>query len=671
MLVAAARPELLDARPTWGSGLVAQTTIPLEPLAPDAARTLASRLVESLGARSLDPSRLVDVAGGNPLFLEELAASVAEAGESEDLPVTVREAIAARIDAMPSGARDAVLSAAVIGKTFWRGVLESVATGTNVDEALHVLEARDLVRRDASSQLAGDVQYTFKHILIREVAYSTVPRAARRERHAAVARYIEDTLAGESLSTILAYHWREAGEPARAIPYLLDAAEAARRSWAQGAVIDLYTRAFELAEDEGLRRRIRLQRGLALGELWEHGAAVEELAPLVPELSGAEKLDALLGLASAYVWTERDAEAIETADEALRFARELGDEAGIAAALAAQSEGLAMRGDEGDLDTALELGDRSLELWVPDARPHLLTHILHLHANTLAWRGDYEGSLELSRRTRELAHDVHSADALLRAGGLEALALAGLGRHEEAIAIWAELLELSKEIGGSRRPVLNYSSLAYREVYDLEEARSRSEEVLELSEGMQFGMPRQFAGADLVMTEILAGDIGAAQASWPERWEAAEHATGWTTWLIAGRLLCSRAEIALEAETPEEAAGWAQRAVDVARRTRRLKYEARSLSTLGEALVRLGQHDDGLAALRSAVEIADRIVSPYARWNARAALGRIAYEVGRDDEAAAIYSEAAEIVDAFAATLAPERAATLALSPVVAEIRSA
>src|SRR5205823_10361975 len=92
MLVAAARPELLDAHPAWGSGLVAQTTIPLEPLSQEAARALATHLIASAGTESLDPARLVEVAGGNPLFLEELAASVAELGHTE-LPVTVREAI--------------------------------------------------------------------------------------------------------------------------------------------------------------------------------------------------------------------------------------------------------------------------------------------------------------------------------------------------------------------------------------------------------------------------------------------------------------------------------------------------------------------------------------------------------------------------------------------------
>jgi class 3 adenylate cyclase/tetratricopeptide (TPR) repeat protein len=670
VLVAAARPELLDAHPTWGSGLAAQTMVPLEPLGAEAAQALAARLIEAVGAGTLEPSRLVDVAGGNPLFLEELAASVAELGDSGELPVTVREAIAARIDAMPTIVRDALLSAAVIGKTFWRGVLKAVGPVEDVDDALLVLEARDLVRRDSSSQLAGDVQFTFKHMLIREVAYSTVSRATRRERHAAVARYVENMLAGESLATILAHHWREAGEPARAIPYLLDAADAARRSWAQAAVIDLYTKALELADDDALRRRIRLQRAFARVVLGDYQAAADELSALVPELSGPEKVDALSWLGLSYVWTEREADAIATAEQALTLGEELGDDSAVAAALALESEGLAMRGAEGDLDRALELGDRALERWVPGERDLELAHILHLHANTTAWRGDYERSAELSRQTSAIASDVHSAEALLRGGGLEALALAGLGRHEEAIAIWDQLFVLAEELGHNRRGLLNYSSLAYREVYDLDEARARSAESLELSAGMQFGMPKQFAGSDLIQTHLLAGDVGSALRDWEVRWEDAAHATGWTTWLIAGRLLAARAEIALEAETPEEAAEWAERAVEVAGRTRRKKYEARSLAIFGQALVRLGRRDEGLQALRSAVTIADEIFSPPARWHARAALGRTAYELGQDDEAATAYREAAELVDAFSATLAPERAATLARSPLVDEIRS-
>jgi len=670
MLVATARPELLDTQPTWGSGFLAQTTIPLEPLPPSEAEVLVGQLVARQGGTVLDPSRLVEIAEGNPLFLEELTASVAELGDRGDLPVTVREAIAARIDVLPAEARSALLSAAVIGKTFWRGALQTVGGIEGVDEALGLLEARDLVRRDPSSELSGDIQFTFKHMLIREVAYGTLPRAERRERHAAVARHIEASLAeaSETLSTILAHHWREAGEPARAIPYLLAAAEAARRSWANDAVIDLYSRALDLAEDEELRRQIRIQRGLALVELAEYPRAADELQWLLPELEGQERLDALIAYAHATVWTEQDAETLAVVEQARPLAEELGDESALAAVLAMESQGRAMRGADGDLDAALELGERALDLWVPGTRTLDLRHHLHLHADTTYWVGAYERSAELSRQTRALARDVQSAESLLRGGGLEALALAGLGRHEEAIAIWDELFEIARELGQNPRGLLNYSALAYRELYDLGEARRRSEEALELSAGETFGMPRQFAGSDLLFTHLLAGDVGAAQAEWPSCWEGAAEATGWTVWLIAGRLLCARAEIALHAEKAESAVEWAQRSLEVARRTRRRKYEARSLTLLGQALARLGRRDEALAPLRAAVEIADELVGAPARWQTRSALGEVAYGLGDDDAAATAHAAAAELVDGVARSLSPDRAARFLAAPAVQEM---
>ena len=670
MLVAAARPELLDSHPTWGAGLSAQSTIPLDPLRQEEARQLAAQLVAASGAERVDVGRVVEAAGGNPLFLEELAASLAEAGDADALPVTVREAIAARIDALPPDARAALLSAAVVGKTFWRSVVAAVGDVGEIDEAVAVLEARDFIRRDSSSQLRHDAQFTFRHMLIREVAYATLPRAVRRQRHAAVARHVEETFGGaaETLSTILAHHWREAGEPARAIPYLVAAADAARRSWAQAAVIDLYSLALELADDEDTARRLRLQRAVALVELANYPRAAHELSELLPDLQGQERLDALLALGHAYVWTERDAETLSTADAAAPLADEVGDPSAPAAVLALKSQGLAMRGSDGDLDRAFDLGEHALEQWAPGSRPLSLRHHLHLHANTAYWTGRYDRALELSRQTRALASDLHSAEALLRGGGHEALTLAALGRHEDAIAIWDELLEIARELGQNPRGLLNYSALAYRELYDLDEARRRSEEALELSATETFAMPRQFAGSDLVFTQLLAGDIGGAEAAWPRLWDGAKDATAWTRWLIVGRLAAARAEIALHAEHADSAVEWARRSLDVARRTRRRKYEARSLTILGQALARLRQPAEAREALVAATAIADELVGPPARWQARAALGDTAYLLGDDNTAAEAFREAAELVTSFAASLAPERAARFVAAPAVERI---
>jgi class 3 adenylate cyclase/tetratricopeptide (TPR) repeat protein len=672
LIVAAARPELLDAHPSWGSGLAAQTTIPLDPLQPNDAAVLAAHVVSAMGEERFDVARVVDTAGGNPLFLEELTASLFELGATQDLPVTVREAIAARIDALPGEARTALLSAAVVGKTFWRGVVTALGDGDDVDAGLAVLEARDFIRHDPSSQLANDVQFTFKHMLIREVAYSILPRVARRQRHAAVARYIEQTLAGaaETLPAILAHHWREAGEPERAIPYLLAAADAARRSWAQDTVIDLYSSAVELAGSDEDRRSLRLQRAMALVALEDWPRAAEELSQLVPELEGRAKLDAVIGLGHALLWNERHEETIATAKDARRLVEEVRDETAVPAVLAMESQGLAMRGDEGDLQRARELGDRALETWVPGTRPLDLAEHLHLHSDLMYWLGEYERSVDLSRRLRALASEQHRAESLLRGGGFEGTALTELGRHEEAIALFEEMLQLARELGHNPRVLLNYSTLAYRELNDLEEARRRTEEALELSAGLTFGMPKQFAGSDLIFTQILAGDIGAAQTAWPERWAGAEEATGWTRWLIVGRLAVARAEIALHAESPEVAAEWAEFALSLTRKTMRRKYEARSLTLAGQALARLDRPDDAIAALRSAIAIADDLIGPPARWQARVALGEALYRLGDDDAAASAYSEAAELVGGFISTLAPERAATVLSSPTVTKIVS-
>ena len=350
------------------------------------------------------------------------------------------------------------------------------------------------------------------------------------------------------------------------------------------------------------------------------------------------------------------------------MAEQLDDEEIIPAALALLSQGLQMRGEEGDLDRALELGDRALKAWVPGARPVDHAEALFLYHDTNYWTGGYERAHELSRATRIVAADIRGAEMLLRGGAGEALALAGLGKHEEALRLSAEVLETARELGQNPRVVLNYSAIMFRELHDLDEARTRSAEALELSEGQSFGMPRRFASSDLLFTDLLGGDIGPAQAAWPDLWRDAEDATAWTKWLIYGRLAAARAEIALHAEGPDSAVEWAHKTIDITVRTRRRKYEARGRSILGEALARLGRRDEALTELQAAVAIADKLIGPPARWDARAALGRSAYALGEDEVAARAYGEAGELVRSFADTLAPERAERLLAAPTVEEI---
>ncbi len=260
LLMTLARPELLDAREGWGGRLASYTSLTLGPLGADHARELALR-------RLGDATRLeevVEVAEGNPLFIEQLAATMEETA-SGSLPTSIRGLVAARLDALPQQDRALLLDAAVVGRVFWSDVLTALNPDPDVERTLDELERRDLIRRDPSSILENQQQFAFTHSLIRDVAYELLPRADRARRHRTVAEFFERSTgaSGEAIGA-LARHWRDAGDFDRAIDQLTRAAEVAERGWAKDHATMLYREALELVPPEDADRRTQLRRRLAL-----------------------------------------------------------------------------------------------------------------------------------------------------------------------------------------------------------------------------------------------------------------------------------------------------------------------------------------------------------------------------------------------------------------------
>jgi predicted ATPase len=272
LLLVLSRPELLDIRPSWGGGLPAYSTVPLQPLATaDAQRLAAERLSAHVGLERA--AELATTAAGNPLFIEQLAATVSESttGADQALPTTIRGLVAARLDALPPAERALVLDAAVGGKVFWRGALEQMGNGSaGLGELLAALERRDIIRRETVSAIEGDQQFMFTHVLIRDVAYDLLPRARRRERHEQFARFFEESTAevGEA-GAALARHWRDAGDPVRAHNYFVAAAEQAERGWAKDRAVTFYREALALAADEDSKRMVKQRLAVAM-QAWLH-----------------------------------------------------------------------------------------------------------------------------------------------------------------------------------------------------------------------------------------------------------------------------------------------------------------------------------------------------------------------------------------------------------------
>ncbi|HEU5216962.1 MAG TPA: adenylate/guanylate cyclase domain-containing protein [Gaiellaceae bacterium] len=209
LLLCMARPELLERRPSWGGGKWNATTVLLEPL--DAAET--ERLLAELGGVGDElRERIVRVAEGNPLFLEEMLALVRDSSGGEvEVPPTIQALLAARLDQLDPAERSVLERGSVEGRTFHRGAVAALSDSDgSVDQRLVALVRKELVRPERA-QLTGDDAYRFRHLLIRDAAYEALPKATRADLHRRFAAWLEQH--GRDLvelDEILGYHLEQA-----------------------------------------------------------------------------------------------------------------------------------------------------------------------------------------------------------------------------------------------------------------------------------------------------------------------------------------------------------------------------------------------------------------------------------------------------------------------------
>jgi class 3 adenylate cyclase len=287
-VVATARPELLARRPGWGGGKPNAATISLSPLTDGETAKLLHELLDRSVLSAELQTRLLERAGGNPLYAEEFARIAAEGVDGGlPLPESLQGLIAARLDALDAEEKTLLQDAAVVGKVFWRGAVAAISgmeSPPELDEPLHRLERREFIRRERRSSIEGDVQYAFAHTLVQDVAYGQIPRADRAEKHRRAARWIESFGQPEDYADLRAHHYASALEIARAGPgeteelvyatrlALKDAGDRAASLNAFAAAGREYDRALELWPDNDPERpRLMLAAALARtdGDVWD------------------------------------------------------------------------------------------------------------------------------------------------------------------------------------------------------------------------------------------------------------------------------------------------------------------------------------------------------------------------------------------------------------------
>ena len=426
LLVCTARPELLERHPAWGRRRNAET-VWLEPL-PDAdARTLLDDLCSPEVPRKVR-SLLVERAEGNPFFLEELHANLAEQRDPATalrVPDNVHAVLAARIDQLPEIEKAALQAAAVIGRVFWDGPVRELLDGVAPDFAL--LEARDFVRRRLGSALADERELTFRHALTREVAYWGVPKPRRARLHAAFAAWLERVGVGRGEhAALLAHHYAEAARPedadlawagdeaelerlrAKAVSWLGLAAEFAIGRYELEEALVMLHRALELGPEPSVE--LSLWRAAGRANALKHDGepfleAMNRAIELAPDRATAAELYADLAFESALragMWRRRPAR--ELVDGWIDRALELAEPESRARARA-----LIARCDWAPLGSA-EAGREASALAERLGDPDLRSYAWDARAITLWVSGEHDLGRAMEERRFELLDQIHDPD---------------------------------------------------------------------------------------------------------------------------------------------------------------------------------------------------------------------------------------------------------------------
>jgi class 3 adenylate cyclase/tetratricopeptide (TPR) repeat protein/ribosomal protein L40E len=663
LLVCLSRDELLERRPDWGGGRRNATTISLEPLNADETRELVEALLTHTngdhknrrrannGAANVVP-QVAERSGGNPLFAEEMVNRLLEEEtvEADALPSTVQSLLAARLDSLDRLERRLLQSASVIGQTFWQGALASTAAEEGVDlgKTLANLEEKDLLVPSTGSRLAGEQEYAFKHVLIRDVAYSMLPKSVRCRKHVEVAEFIRER-AGERSDGVIglvAEHFAraaalgsEAGLDADALAELqgqaleaLEAAgDAAAALYSNAEAFDRYTAALELSDslDPAVVARIGEKQGDVALRMGRVDAAVAVWERCLTYHRAQEELARVADLhrkIGAALWHKGERRA--SIDNYQRGIDLLKDGPPCIELVRLYEEAASLYMHTGDNMLAIYASEKALRLAerLDEARAASRAH--GIFGRVFGRIGDSEKARENLERSVALARESDRAEAVR--------ALLTLGYHlevseadyEGAAAAYREALEIAQEVGDLPSQVELHASLAQLAVHaaDWDEVERATNASAKLAE-------REGLHGKLCFPDLMRGILSWRAGRWDDaiRYYTRAHEQGEQVgrsevafsalfWLAAslrdsGNLAGAETELA--------------KALDICERAGLIAQSVEAISARAVALALAGRHEQARAAAEEAERLAGRLHYPVGQ----AAKSEAAGAAGEDPEA--------------------------------------
>jgi class 3 adenylate cyclase/tetratricopeptide (TPR) repeat protein len=478
LIVALARPELFDVRPAWGGGKRNAASIYLDPLSPEESAAMLSDLL-SIDVGPELAHVIAERSEGNPLYVEEIVRKLLDDGVIREgagggweiatpvldveVPRSIHGLIAARLDALPGDEKEILQDASVVGRVFWAGAVEALTgrDGAEVRAALGRLRVKELVLPNDPSSFSGEAEFLFRHALIRDGAYESLPKSTRAAKHEEVARWAEQRAGdrAEELAGVLATHLVEATR------YLDELGIAPEPR--------LIRNAYRWTRTAG-------DRALALW-LRAEAASWLEYALDLSERSGAptaERAALALVLLRAAWGTFANDRAAAIGARAVALSVEAADDraAGVAHTLM-----ILIALQLGDEPAAEDHGAQALRLLEPLGPSAELAEALH-RIGWFHWRRGEDAS-EILRRAVDMARRVDAPAVLAGATHTLALQLSQLG-DPGALAMMEDAFELANGVDDQLnllRVYTNFSSLLATDAVDLPRALAVAREGLELS----------------------------------------------------------------------------------------------------------------------------------------------------------------------------------------------
>jgi len=490
-MVATARPELAQLRAGW-SARPGMSQLSLGPLSDSQTEELLEELLPKVGSGLRQ--RILAAAEGNALFAEEIVAHLIDQGvlaptpdgiaevapnATVTIPDTVRALLAARVDVLPGEEKQVLQDAAVVGRIFWATTLEAMRNGL-VRPALRALEDKGFVLTRPTSSLPGQTELAFRHGLVREVAYESIPKGRRASAHAEVGRWIEE-LAGERRDEyveLVAYHYESAARPedselawptdtarrdevrSRAVIALVDAGRAATAKFAIDQALGFGDRALTLAATDVERlsaldlKAQAAHAGVRADEAWLYYLEALDLAERLEDQGAIRRLRAratLLwarygGALTGEDWKPKAAEIVQQGLEHV-------DEAQATFELGALLNGRAGFRTWQVVPSSKEDARRDAERAVAIAQEIGSQTLLSYALDTLAMEMMQEGFCEsavLAERVLAVGRSMEDRGEAHEMFVTASMAFAGAGLFDEAVVVGAESAALAARLGPHR-----------------------------------------------------------------------------------------------------------------------------------------------------------------------------------------------------------------------------